>query len=344
MHRLLCVPALLLLSLLRLDGQAAASYQYQTAVGPLSNIYDSFRVSINDFSQANEFQGLSSPTAQAVVGGVNLPHGGSASAPQAGIALSGNALASANNTYAVGVFGAGLANFQPSSGNTTGMWGANFVANNCNLVNGCSDTRGFDLFNAYGVEIDLNLFRDSAGGAPSGNANGIWLTGASTAQPTGVANALHIGAMGTFANPPIPWKNGIYLDDGAANTGISVGASGSGNGVGAQPIYLRSRSSGGTNYTSTVTADPFGDLVLVPGGGASVVLEDGSGAPVIQAITGSPDLAQINGTLKFATNNTTGSSSASWGSNCPAVNCTAPYKWIQAVAADGSTVYFPVFK
>lgn len=35
---------------------------------------------------------------------------------------------------------------------------------------------------------------------------------------------------------------------------------------------------------------------------------------------------------------------ASFGSTCPAVDCTAAYTWIQAVSSDGSTVYIPVWK
>jgi hypothetical protein len=47
---------------------------------------------------------------------------------------------------------------------------------------------------------------------------------------------------------------------------------------------------------------------------------------------------------KFAGTNTTGSGSAALGSNSPATTNTAPYTWIQATAADGSTVYIPAWK
>jgi hypothetical protein len=52
----------------------------------------------------------------------------------------------------------------------------------------------------------------------------------------------------------------------------------------------------------------------------------------------------VRGVITFAGPNTTGAGKASLGSNCPAVNCAAPYTWIQATAADGSTVYIPAFK
>jgi hypothetical protein len=47
---------------------------------------------------------------------------------------------------------------------------------------------------------------------------------------------------------------------------------------------------------------------------------------------------------KFAGTNTTGAGSAALGSNSPAVTNSAPYTWIQAQAADGSTVYIPAWK
>jgi K319L-like, PKD domain len=51
-----------------------------------------------------------------------------------------------------------------------------------------------------------------------------------------------------------------------------------------------------------------------------------------------------NGLIKFAGTNSTGAGSALLGANCPAVTATAPYKWLQAQSADGSTVYIPCWK
>lgn len=54
---------------------------------------------------------------------------------------------------------------------------------------------------------------------------------------------------------------------------------------------------------------------------------------------------RLSGALKFTTGNTTGATAfAPGGANCPAITCTTPYTWITASAADGSTVYIPVFK
>jgi hypothetical protein len=63
---------------------------------------------------------------------------------------------------------------------------------------------------------------------------------------------------------------------------------------------------------------------------------------------------QVGGTTKFnvdhtgipqfAGTNTTGTGSAALGANSPATTNTAPYTWIEVLAADGSTVYIPAWK
>ena len=53
---------------------------------------------------------------------------------------------------------------------------------------------------------------------------------------------------------------------------------------------------------------------------------------------------RVTGIPTFAGTQTTGSTLATFGSNCPAVTCTSPYTWLRAISADGSAVYIPVFK
>jgi hypothetical protein len=48
--------------------------------------------------------------------------------------------------------------------------------------------------------------------------------------------------------------------------------------------------------------------------------------------------------VKWTGTNSTGSTAASWGSNCPAVTCSAPYTWITVTTSDGSTGYMPIYK
>jgi hypothetical protein len=47
---------------------------------------------------------------------------------------------------------------------------------------------------------------------------------------------------------------------------------------------------------------------------------------------------------KFSGTNSTGSSTPALGSNFPGVTTTAPYTWIRAKAADGTTIYIPAWK
>lgn len=50
------------------------------------------------------------------------------------------------------------------------------------------------------------------------------------------------------------------------------------------------------------------------------------------------------GIPRFNGTNTTAVVAGLIGTTCPAATCSVAYTWIQAVAADGSTVYFPVWK
>jgi hypothetical protein len=48
--------------------------------------------------------------------------------------------------------------------------------------------------------------------------------------------------------------------------------------------------------------------------------------------------------VKWTGPNSTGSGATSWGSNCPAVTCSAPYTWVTVTTSDGSTGYMPIYK
>jgi hypothetical protein len=53
---------------------------------------------------------------------------------------------------------------------------------------------------------------------------------------------------------------------------------------------------------------------------------------------------EVGGLIGFMGANSKGSTPTTWGSNCPAITCSAPYTWFKAIAADGSVVWIPVFK
>lgn len=55
-------------------------------------------------------------------------------------------------------------------------------------------------------------------------------------------------------------------------------------------------------------------------------------------------LVTMNVPPKFAGPNSTAVVAGAIGTTCPAVTCTGAYTWVTANSADGSTVYFPVWK
>jgi hypothetical protein len=80
-----------------------------------------------------------------------------------------------------------------------------------------------------------------------------------------------------------------------------------------------------------------GPLELMPDGGKGVTV----GSTVTDP--GANNLA-VTGTIKFLGTNSTAAVVGVIGSTCPAVTCTAAYTWVQAVAADGSTIWIPAWK
>jgi hypothetical protein len=94
---------------------------------------------------------------------------------------------------------------------------------------------------------------------------------------------------------------------------------------------------------STMTFSQF--ALATPFGSKSGFGTSTPAAPV-HAVAADPTsiAAVFDGVVKFDGANATGSGSAVLGANCPAVTPAAPYTWVRAVSADGSTVFFPVWK
>lgn len=61
-------------------------------------------------------------------------------------------------------------------------------------------------------------------------------------------------------------------------------------------------------------------------------------------MTVTPTLATFNMNIKYAGTNSTGAGTALLGANSPATTLTAPYKWFQMQASDGTVVYVPAWK
>jgi hypothetical protein len=62
------------------------------------------------------------------------------------------------------------------------------------------------------------------------------------------------------------------------------------------------------------------------------------------ADTNSTTIFTLNGLMKFAGLNATGSGTALLGANSPALNTSSPYTWIAVTTADGSKAYIPAWK
>lgn len=250
-----------------------------------SGRYDPVRIAINSYPTSAEFGG-SFATTQAGVFAVDTP----ATDPVttiANIGVSGYCRTAGKQCVGVGGFATQTANI---SNSVSGIWGSNTLVSNSPTLYPSGNV-GFDFQNAFGLEVDFNIVPKSGAATPTGNVNGIALAGGSTVAPTGNSTGLQIGALGTG----IPWTYGYWTGDGAVSTGISLGASGTGNGVGSQQIQFRTRTGGGTNQTEQVIADSLGNIVVNAASGGSVVAEvnsiiafvasAGAGTPVNYVVT-----------------------------------------------------------
>jgi hypothetical protein len=152
--------------------------------------------------------------------------------------------------------------------------GGHFLTTNCGYQ-GCPPGAAADAADNYIIEADINMMkvRDQA---PSGNAFGLILFGASEIAPKGLFQAIHIDSPGVFQRPIVPWKQGIYCSDGAATVGIDLGSQLLAPGSPSQPIALHATTSDGKRQETTVQAASNGDLVLSPGPGRSMVVNGSS--------------------------------------------------------------------
>lgn len=273
---------------------AAPNWTGLTAVTPAT------RVAVNNFPIGQEFQGGTTVSVVGIDGAVDGPSGGTYGGALMGVSgytRTNNATMS-GGAAAVGVYGASYIGVQATGMNATQAWGANFLTNNCAVII-CSDGMGFNQNNSYGLEVDVNMYR-TAGAAAATNAIGVWITGASTHQPSGTADGIAVGQIGTFNN--ISWKNAVSIRDGAANVGIMIGTLTTGNATGSQPIYLKSRDASGMVRQASILSDQFGVLALVAGAGAEVAIEDGAGnIGALLVPSGSTPSFQVNNNLTMGT-------------------------------------------
>lgn len=188
------------------------------------------------------------------------------------VALEGatNNPADSTITNAIGV--SGYVKNASTASNAVGLYGqADCEAKDALVwgLNTRSIDNGFET-TVWGAEIDCNITNAAS------VCKGLDIVGGSSVEPA-VTIGLRIGPLGTFANPPKRWARGIFLDDGAAITGLEVGAASQDVSSGSQPVsfYYISRSNTRT-LGLTIQSDADGNVTInAAQGGALAVLETG---------------------------------------------------------------------
>lgn len=229
----------------------------------LANLFDTYRVNVNNFPITYEFGGDTVGLVQGIVGAVKMP----ATSTVGANGVAGYAT-SESVAGAVGVYGQG--GFSIPGGFS---FGANFVASNTPHQSS-PDQTGVDG-NVNGIEVDLNI-KSKLGPLPASvAAYGVYVTGGADIMPNGAAHAFHVGALGAFAVPKIPFHAAYYSRDGAAQVFADIGADGEGNNRSSQPIRWRSRTAGGVDKDATALIDPEGNFIVDMDGGILVIRSGG---------------------------------------------------------------------
>ena len=258
------------------DGPIWASY---------STIHDAFRAVVNGFPITAQFGMNEGGITEVVVGAVEVPNTSAAGNHSCGVA--GYGRSASPNQGAVGIFGCGLANADGVS-----AWGANILVTNTPLPNPPTQT-GHNTTVAYGIELNINIMKDSGGNAPGNATRGIYMIGASEVQPTGAFNAVDIDSPGLGETPILKWKTAYYVNDGVADTAIAIGTTGTGNGVGSQPIAFRSRDGGGNTHNSTFAVGTDENFILTPHGGETI------GVGNIRTVSGNLGVGSTSPSARF---------------------------------------------
>jgi hypothetical protein len=231
------------------------------------NPYVPFMVTIGDYPVTALAGGNTVGTTHAITGAVTIP-----ASPRvnklagfaAGVAGYGRSFNGRfSNQGGVGLYGAGLA-----AANETSAWGANVIVANLSDLSEPQLGRGQNNINLWGLEIDMNV-QATTTGTPGGNATGLDLVGNSAVQPKGEFKAIRIQPAGLYAG--VPWKSGLAIEDGAAETAMIIGRKDLVGASVSQPILFRGRTAHGQDREGAIRLDPDGNLLFTPTAGANVV-------------------------------------------------------------------------
>lgn len=224
------------------------------------------------------------PLPQALVGAIDVPSDVTASdnfinAGVAGYARTGS------TSPAVALFGVGLVSAGPAN-----AWGINTIVSNAATMAGGTET-GFNLGSGntiYGAEFDVNVWKTSTGGTPTGGVRGIAIYGGGEIVPSGGAYAIEIGSFTQAYQSAQPWTGAIIIDGAPNGFGIQIGPAGAAgvNSVGSQTLVFQSRNPSGTTLSSVISTDDGGDFVFNPPSDANIALQDGNGTTLFETVPG----------------------------------------------------------
>ncbi len=218
----------------------------------LATVQDFFKVNVNSFPTSGEWGAGNYAAPQAVVGAINIPNTAVNTGTASGVA--GYAMGASTALNAVGVLGQGLVNATNAS-----AWGSNFLAFNTPTT---APGTGLDFGNVAGIEVDIGIMKKSGGATPTGNVFGVWVTGGSEVNPTGISAGVYITAHGVFASPKIPWNFAITSNPAAAQVGLGLYEVAEGSSQPSQPIWLVGKDSGGTEHIGQIQTDANGNIVF----------------------------------------------------------------------------------
>lgn len=287
---------------------ASAMYSHMAAPTGTTTIRNGLQVSIGPTIDGIFQNGAGNKgVAQAIVGTVDIAAGDTANFGSAGVA--GYALTheptGGEGGVAIGVFGQGSTAVSNAS-----VFGSNFVASNCN---GNAATIGFDANYITACEFDVNLWKKADTSDPvitNGHVYGVVVAGSSNLNSSIALSSGYVLDR-LSVNTNVPWNYGYSTYDNAATIGVYLGAGGTGNNVGSQPLRMKGRNSGGNERIVDIHGDANGALLFSPDSNSGLtVFLNGIGGTSVLAFGGSFGNTNINvptlSTAGVITNNTSG--------------------------------------
>lgn len=219
-----------------------------------------------------------------IPGGAAVGLGAAIAVPNTSTSIEGKAVFGAASCGSIttgclgGQFFAYATNAGTDASHRVNLWGINTITEDGSPFL----STNFNWIYLTGIESDLNVFNTNT------KVCGLCLGGNGSAQPAS-AIGVSLNTLGTG----VVWQTGVNCSDGAVQTCISVGTTGTGNNVGSQFISLFSRDSGAVVRAATFTADPNGLLIANSLGGTKAFPNSTGTVGIITGTPSNNDCAKI---------------------------------------------------